>query len=574
MLEARQLEPYIYHIRFPRFKNLQEDLRIEFSHPVTALVGPNGTNKTAILRALQGCPEGNNLGQYWFGTSVDKISKEERHRFIYGRYAPTVDAVVEVIKARIARKHSDPDLFEPSRPLTEHPDNMDEFPRIAKATKDASTTRWRNIKKQVHFINSASLVSAFDWYFNFAVLPQTKNGQSSRRRKESLGKRAARLSEAITLKKYSGTYYGKEKIISPIRVIDDPSKDWIERILGRKYDSIEIITHKYFGDWGASTVLLRSSDLSYSEAFAGSGEFIAVMLVDKVMRAKEKSLILLDEPERSLHPSAQQNFVEFLIHAAKTRRHQIVFATHSPDMLHSLPDDAIKVLRLDPANQVVSILSQASSALTAFKSIGAKFDRPTIFVEDKLAKEVVHTAMRDADSHDTFDVKCIERGAQYMWCQLLPQWAQEGRENVLLLLDGDQKCATPDDPVNIPEAKLEETLTSGLNNNRVKAPIPGNQQDKINSWMKELIKWRRSYVDFLPETTPEESLWRLSMEGEHADYKQQWAEYVASEMGCQASAEEILTLQKQALNKLYNSEPRPDYFSQIQSTIENFLKGC
>src|SRR5215218_6457470 len=115
MLAGNQFEPFIRYIRFPFFRNLREGMKVEFHHPITALVGPNGTNKTAILRALQGCPDYYNVGQYWYSTSLDPIYGG-RHRFIHGYIAPSVGEVVEVIKTRIARGDN-PDYFEPSRPL-------------------------------------------------------------------------------------------------------------------------------------------------------------------------------------------------------------------------------------------------------------------------------------------------------------------------------------------------------------------------------------------------------------------------------------------------------------------------
>ena len=62
MLAARKFDPYISHIRFPHYKNLAPDLKIDFDFPITALVGPNGTNKSSILRAIQGSPGNENLG--------------------------------------------------------------------------------------------------------------------------------------------------------------------------------------------------------------------------------------------------------------------------------------------------------------------------------------------------------------------------------------------------------------------------------------------------------------------------------------------------------------------------------
>src|SRR5579859_5956077 len=100
MLAAGKFEPYIRYIRFPHFRNLRDGTRIDFNYPVTALVGANGTNKTAILRALQGCPDQTNIGLYWFSTDLDVISpginERNRHRFIHAYLAPSVGKVVEV----------------------------------------------------------------------------------------------------------------------------------------------------------------------------------------------------------------------------------------------------------------------------------------------------------------------------------------------------------------------------------------------------------------------------------------------------------------------------------------------
>ncbi|MCC2890180.1 hypothetical protein [Enterobacter hormaechei] len=48
-LEKGDFEPFIQHIRFPYFKNLEMNARIDFQFPITALVGQNGTNKSSVI---------------------------------------------------------------------------------------------------------------------------------------------------------------------------------------------------------------------------------------------------------------------------------------------------------------------------------------------------------------------------------------------------------------------------------------------------------------------------------------------------------------------------------------------
>ena len=78
--------PYIEEIRFPMYKALEDDLRITFDYPITALIGANGTNKSSILQAISAAPEGRSLAQYWFSTAVDDIDRGPRgsatHRFV------------------------------------------------------------------------------------------------------------------------------------------------------------------------------------------------------------------------------------------------------------------------------------------------------------------------------------------------------------------------------------------------------------------------------------------------------------------------------------------------------------
>ena len=47
-----------------------------------------------------------------------------------------------------------------------------------------------------------------------------------------------------------------------------------------------------------------------------------------VLAADEYSLILLDEPETSLHPGAQRSMLRFLLDQIKLKKHQIIISTH------------------------------------------------------------------------------------------------------------------------------------------------------------------------------------------------------------------------------------------------------
>lgn len=67
-----------------------------------------------------------------------------------------------------------------------------------------------------------------------------------------------------------------------------------------------------------------------------SGEQHEVILnYELIFHTKQNSLILIDEPELSLHVSWQRQFIDNLLNIARENNLTILVATHSPDIVHS-----------------------------------------------------------------------------------------------------------------------------------------------------------------------------------------------------------------------------------------------
>ncbi|MBU1426848.1 MAG: ATP-binding protein [Gammaproteobacteria bacterium] len=574
LLIGKKLEPYIRHIRFPRYKNLTPNTRVDFTYPITAFVGQNGTNKSSVIRALFGSPGQNNLGNYWFSTSIDPIKEtgDERNCFIYGYWNVHAEKTVEVLKTRI-HKENDPDYWEPSRPVLKY--EMEEMPPLPEGItpQGRSKTRWNTIEKNVVYLDFRADLSAYDKLFYHGELRNKQNSVKSK--KEFIRSRSHHLQYAIQSKSSSFLYYGERIVAKENRLLSADELLAISTILGRSYAEISLIRHTFF-NCDAYTALMKTADLNYSEAFAGSGEFAVVRLVVGVMSSPESSLILLDEPEVSLHPGAQERLMEFLATMVKFKKHQIVISTHSPAIVRHLPQDAIKVFVLGPDGKI-GVPSQKALPEEAFFHIGEPVKgKITVLVEDALAREIVLRAVRltgDAISN-MFEILFFPAGSQTLWGHYVPVYSAENRTDILVLFDGDKKLKVEiPDPDSIPktdEASLKQLIfeITGVNINfKVDGGDGGTNVAQLIKMQRDFLRWSKLNVSYLPGTSiPETFVWEnmekntltTSVEG-HANYKERFKMLTQKELGLadheKVDAKDILSTQRRKLATIPGDHP-------------------
>ena len=568
LLASKKLEPYIRHIRFPQYKNLAADTRVDFNYPITALVGPNGTNKSSILRAIWGAPGYNNLGNFWFSTSTDPIEEtgERPSCFIYGHWNIAAQQIVEVIKTR-SYKEEDPDYWEPSRPLIGY--NMSKMPPLLEGQpvpEGRSKTRWKTIEKNVVYLDFRAALSAFDKFFYHGELGSKANTEKNK--KDFIRTRAPHLKRALDTQMKSLRYRKSERLHGGVNRMLQPNElEAVGAILGREYSEIKIIRHSLF-NCDAFSCFMTTVGLKYTEAFAGSGEFAVVRIVTSVLEAPDRSLILLDEPEVSLHPGAQDRLLDFLTDSVKRCKHQVVISTHSPAIVRKLPPEAIKVLTMDPLAGKVRLPRQASLPDEAFFHLGEPMPgKIFVVVEDALAHAIVKRALsREGEAiSELFDVQYFPGGSQTLWGHYLPIYAAEARVNVLVLLDGDQRPAENfQDPTTIPVA--DEALVKAeilrvtkvdiqfhVDGGKVGANIA--QQEEMR---RRFVSWALKNVDYLPGSEiPEVFVWQNMQKTERvatirdADAKKRFENLTRIDLGTPTfeavTSDEIFATQRRCL---------------------------
>ncbi len=400
----RKFSPFIDFIQFPRYRNFEKDLRVNFDFPVTVLVGQYGTGKSSLLQAMYGAPENLTPGQWWFGTAIDpteaseteidqtrkKLSSLDKASFWY-QYQIDGD-IRQAVKMRI-RRSGDPDYWEPSRPIQRFGMRLNEGKR-----------RDPTVKMSAVYINFKTQISAFDrcFYFNApeAIQKVEKSGYWEQVLKSGKA-RSPRIQDYLrwrSIKLRSVMFegktirFGKTNFHKPRETLTQLELDDIGNIIGRKYQSGCLVEHRFYETWGMS-VLFTTPERTYSDAFAGSGESAVVRLVHEVHKSENGRLLLLDEPETSLHPGAQERLLHFILEQTDKKKLQVVISTHSPVFVRMLPKSAIRLMTLNSSG-TVSIAENVNPD-EAFYVIGHPPENVIqIIVEDLLTKNLLDAILR------------------------------------------------------------------------------------------------------------------------------------------------------------------------------------
>jgi hypothetical protein len=126
----------------------------------------------------------------------------------------------------------------------------------------------------------------------------------------------------------------------------------------------------------------------------GAGEQKVVRLVHVLESLPQKSLVLLEEPEITLHPDAQRGLAWYLMTLSRRKGHQIIIATHSPEIFEALPSKARVMLVRDKEGkpEVLHNVRYLSAARELSSQVRTNND--LILVEDPVARTMLLEVFR------------------------------------------------------------------------------------------------------------------------------------------------------------------------------------
>ena len=564
MMKGGQFAPFIDFIVFPKYRRMASMERIDFDFPLTVLVGKNGSGKSSLLHALAGAPEGTSVEPYWFSTAVDplddstdgrgSLSESERARFWYGYRDKGV--IRQAIKQRVRNK-GNPDYWEPSRLAKKY--GMDA------SQLGPKENRHPQISMSAEYLSLRMHLSAFDRCFYFAssrLLSDfaksgywQKTGSVDARRKkvhprDYIRHRAKNLSEALCSDepyKLGGSLFADPPRLLPLSVLGPVSK-----IVGKVYTEGSVIRHRLYETWGDS-IQFRTGGSTYTEANAGSGETAVVRIVTLFEEAKPNTLLLIDEPETSLHPGAQVELLTYMLGKVKEKRLQVVISTHAPAFVRLLPPAAIKVL-FSGQDGFVRVRQNVTPE-DAFHEIGHEFD-PTcnIVVEDRLAKAVLDAVSVAEGGALAKKLRVgYGPGGVAVMKQDIAVYMKDAVVRPVLIFDGDQER----DHANVRQMSGSQMTPAVLD--RIIATQAGVEvrldqdsnasEDVKVAARKSYLEYFRTHVLYLPFPSPEQELWSddaaktlldaaglergeaealLAKLGSTADYKKRFADLSAA----------------------------------------------
>jgi predicted ATPase len=499
--ETGKFNNYIEYMVFPHFKNLEFNSKINLDFPMTVLIGKNGSGKSSTLHAFYGAPKGHSCGDFWFSTEIDPIietGEDARNRFFYGYREKQDDKIKEVRLARIKRsgsivKKEDPDYWETTRPV-----KQDGMIAISDRTKRNSPVR-----KEVIYIDFRGELGAFDKYFYFGE-PSKGKKQDFLRRKSVYLKRVFN-EEALA---YSPETKGI-KVRNPVILLTARNIDKINEILGKNYTDIKMVKHKLYDTWGVSVLVKNYLQAEYSEANAGSGEIAVIKLVYKLMNAKPFSLILLDEVETSLHPSAQLKMKLFLLQQILEKKHQIIISSHSKALIEYMPKESLKLFNTLPDGKFY--INNSVTPQEAFYDIeDCVYDSKNIICEDIVAKILIEQILGKMGKEHFFKIQFVHGGAETILSKHIPIYSlhEELKESIFILLDGDKdknmKCTIEELPnTDLVNLTTLEGLLFSVTGTNIKPFVDGSngrgREDQKRELILKYLSYHKDNVYYLPE---------------------------------------------------------------------------
>ena len=385
----------IQKIKFDKFKNL-DGLEIDLSgHNVTCLFGCNGIGKSTILSVLR--------------------------------------CVFQPTDRRKAKEKKLPPAWKEKMDLNVQNINFSSF-------CFSPQERWHG---------SSISIDLVDWLDESKQMPYTYTKQNGKRWKPEMRQRPCKLvyylglESCVPVIEQDNTQRSRKRRMKYYASILNNNVDIahsLTSILGKPFAELE--SSDFDADNNPKDIELKKEGNLFHMVDLSAGEQRLLRMLQIFYRAKEFSLILIDEIELTLHPLALSNLITKIAQIADAKHLQVIFTSHRGQLLKMR--DKINIRSLYKYN--TKILCENGAVPNCLEQVyGYDYEgKPTIFYEDKLSVMIIRRILDEIGQRKKFHTEpfgSYEKG--FMVASALRSINQLN-DNMLFVLDGDV-CVTAEE---------------------------------------------------------------------------------------------------------------------------------
>ena len=194
----------------------------------------------------------------------------------------------------------------------------------------------------------------------------------------------SRCVPAIEQSVLRGHFGGGKRQNPPIK-LDEAWTKYLSSILGRPYKEADVRT--------SAKYKIRSckNGANYTSFNMGTGEDIVIDILSTIFSAPENSIIVIEEIELGLHPSAQIKIAQLLPKIARDKKIQIILSSHSEYVIDNLPRESRILLERGTDEHLVQYMPSTRLALGSMSN--SPLAEMKIFCEDEFARSLIQHAL-------------------------------------------------------------------------------------------------------------------------------------------------------------------------------------
>ena len=344
-----------------------EGVHLQPSHPVSALVGRNNAGKSNVFRMIDMCRR-----QSSSGTNTDMLQLPLRER-TWHMGAGSDPLIVQVIvdfgfaEGDVLKESTDtPFVFVHRVEMRPKIDANQKWLYDSVVTSDGP--------EQVGEVSHAEIVQLIDRHIKW--IPPLRH---------LTNENAQNVPNAFL--NHDGTAFKtwlNDVLSGNTRQKQETAEAFLNDV--RSIDGFErIVLTISAGDQGALNVLASEDGSRFATPIDECGAGLQMVLI--LLAAQHMTpgaVLLVDDIDNNLYPLAQENLAAVLANRAQATGGQVLYTTHSPAMLDSLPADAI--FEVKKVHGVSSISSLSGSAVELVDTLRELGYRPSLL---RLADAVV-----------------------------------------------------------------------------------------------------------------------------------------------------------------------------------------